>query len=50
MLIDWIELVEDIEYVDKLIICGNKVFVLIVKGDSMIGDMIMSGDIVICLL
>lgn len=47
--IDRIELAEDIEYVDKAITRGNKAFALNVKGDSMIGDMIMSGDIVICL-
>ena len=36
-------------FVDKSITRGNKAFALTVKGDSMIGDMIMSGDIVICL-
>jgi repressor LexA len=47
--IDRIELAEDIEYIDKSIVRNNEAFALRVKGDSMIGDHITEGDVVICI-
>lgn len=47
--IERIEFAEDIEYVDKSFIRGQQAFALKVQGDSMIGDLITEGDIVICL-
>ncbi|QHZ50871.1 helix-turn-helix domain-containing protein [Paenibacillus larvae] len=46
--IDQIELIEDFEYVNKSVLLGGDAFALSVKGDSMIGDNILGGDIVIC--
>ncbi|SDR83388.1 repressor LexA [Paenibacillaceae bacterium GAS479] len=47
--IDRIELIEDVEYVNKSVIRSGEAFALKVKGDSMIGDNILDGDIVICI-
>lgn len=47
--IDRIELIEDIEYVNRSVVRGNEAFCLRVKGDSMIGDNIAEGDIVVCI-
>lgn len=46
--IDRIEYAEDIEYIDRSIARGKQAFALKIKGDSMIGDHITDGDIVIC--
>lgn len=48
MPIERIEHVEDIEYVEKSLVRDKTPFALRVKGDSMIGDFIADGDIVIC--
>lgn len=48
--IDMIEQFEDVEFVDRSTVRGNDAFALKVKGDSMIGDMIVEGDIVICIV
>lgn len=47
--IDRIEIAEDIEYIDKYIARGKEAFALRINGDSMIGDLITDGDIVICI-
>jgi len=47
--IDRIEYIEDIEYVPTSVLRGKKAFALKVHGDSMIGDFITEGDIVICI-
>jgi len=46
--IDRIENIEDIEYIDRAYLKGHRGFALRVKGNSMIGDHIADGDIVIC--
>lgn len=46
--IDRIELIEDVEYINKSVVRGQEAFCLRVKGDSMIGDNISEGDIVVC--
>ncbi|WP_198041768.1 helix-turn-helix domain-containing protein [Paenibacillus larvae] len=46
--IDRIELIEDVEYVNKSVLRGKDAFALSVKGNGMIGDNIVEGDIVIC--
>lgn len=47
--IDRIEFIEDVEFVNKSVIRHHEGFALRVKGDSMIGDNIIDGDIVICI-
>lgn len=47
--IDRIEYIENIEYVNKSVVRNHESFALNVKGDSMIGDNIIDGDIVICI-
>lgn len=47
--VDRIELIEDIEYINKSVVRGHEAFCLRVKGDSMIGDNIAEGDIVVCI-
>jgi len=47
--IDQIENLEGVEYVDASYIRGKEAFALRVKGDSMIGDFIANGDVVICI-
>lgn len=46
--LDRIEYREDVLYVDKSITRGRETFALRVNGDSMIGDHINDGDVVIC--
>lgn len=46
--IDRIEHIEDMEYVNASVVRGKQAFCLRIKGDSMIGDNIVEGDIVIC--
>ncbi|MNW51268.1 LexA repressor [compost metagenome] len=46
--LDRIENTLDIEFVKKTVIKDCEAFALEVKGDSMIGDNIVDGDIVIC--
>ncbi|MCM3747421.1 hypothetical protein M3223_08645 [Paenibacillus pasadenensis] len=47
--IDRIEFIEDVEYVNKSVVRNGEAFALRVKGDSMIGDSILDGDVVICI-
>lgn len=47
---DRIEYIQDAEYVHSSIVRGYDAFALEVKGDSMIGDNITEGDIVICIV
>ncbi|GIO36917.1 LexA repressor [Paenibacillus antibioticophila] len=47
--IERLEHIEDVEFVNKSLIRNGEAFALRVKGDSMIGDNITDGDIVICL-
>ncbi|MEV2910549.1 S24 family peptidase [Paenibacillus larvae] len=44
-----VENVEDFEYVELKYVKGKQAYALRVKGESMIGDNIMNGDIVICI-
>lgn len=46
--IDRIEHIEDMEYVNASVVRGKQAFCLRIKGDSMIGDNIVEGDIVVC--
>ena len=46
--IDRLENKEEVIFIDSGIIRGREAFALKVKGDSMIGDHILDGDIVIC--
>jgi SOS regulatory protein LexA len=46
--IDRVEFVEDVEYAHISVTRGRPVFALRVKGESMIGDYISEGDIIIC--
>lgn len=48
--IERIEMIEDFEYVNSEVLRGREAFALHVKGDSMIGDFIADGDIVICVV
>lgn len=48
--IDRVELIEDYELVNTEILRGRKAFALRIKGDSMIGDHITEGDVVICIV
>lgn len=48
--IDRIEMIEDFEYVNADVLRGREAFALRVKGDSMIGDYITEGDVVICVV
>ncbi|GIO83530.1 hypothetical protein J25TS5_04620 [Paenibacillus faecis] len=47
--IDRLEYIEDVEFVSKSVTRSGEAFALRVQGDSMIGDNIIEGDIVICL-
>lgn len=46
--VDRLEFIEDVEFVSKSVVRNGEAFALRVKGDSMIGDNIVEGDIVIC--
>jgi len=47
--IDRIEKVRDFEYIERKYVKDKQAYALRVKGESMIGDNIMNGDIVICI-